>query len=183
MCFFFLKIRRPPRSTRTDTLFPYTTLFRSRRRLGRLRDVPAVTRDGAEIALQANLELPREVAWALDHGAQGIGLLRTEFMFMNRDTPPDETEQYEYLRQIVEGMRGRPVTIRTLDAGGEKLVYSVGDRFGAAVNPALGLRAIRLSLRQRPLFEQQIAAILRAGSPGPVQLGRAPWRERMCKYL
>ena len=77
---------------------------------------------------------------------------------MNRDTPPDEEEQYSTLRTLVEGMNGQPVTIRTLDVGGEKLAYSLGNHISDAVNPALGLRAIRFSLRQPKLFETQVAA-------------------------
>ena len=146
------------------------SLERERRRLGELRDLPAVTRDETHIELHANLELPREIDMAVNAGAEGIGLLRTEFMFMNRETPPDENEQYESMRGLVEGMGGRPVTIRTLDVGGEKLAYSLGDHMADAVNPALGLRAIRLSLKQQRLFETQIAAILRAGAHGPVRI-------------
>ena len=146
------------------------SLERERRRLGKLRDLPAVTRDETHIELHANLELPREIDMAVNAGAEGIGLLRTEFMFMNRETPPDENEQYESMRGLVEGMGGRPVTIRTLDVGGEKLAYSLGDHMADAVNPALGLRAIRLSLKQQRLFETQIAAILRAGAHGPVRI-------------
>ncbi len=147
-----------------------SSLERERRRLARLREVPAITRDHTRVELHANIELPREIELALEAGAEGIGLLRTEFMFMNRDRPPDEDEQYEALRGLVEGMGGRPVTVRTLDVGGEKLAYSLGDHVGDSVNPALGLRAIRLSLRQQRLFETQVAAILRAGAHGPVRL-------------
>ncbi|MDP6388471.1 MAG: phosphoenolpyruvate--protein phosphotransferase [Alphaproteobacteria bacterium] len=146
------------------------SLERERQRLGELRDLPAVTRDETHIELHANLELPREIELAVNAGAEGIGLLRTEFMFMNRETPPDENEQYESMRGLVEGMGGRPVTIRTLDVGGEKLAYSLGDHIADAVNPALGLRAIRLSLKQQRLLETQIAAILRAGAHGPVRI-------------
>lgn len=145
-------------------------LLRQRRRLARLRTLPAVTTDETRIALHANLELPREIDLALTSGAEGIGLLRTEFLFMNRETPPDEEEQYEILRQLVEGMNGQPVTIRTLDVGGEKLAYSLGEHMADAVNPALGLRAIRFSLRQPKLFQSQIAAILRANAHGPVRI-------------
>ena len=81
-------------------------LLRQRRRLNRLRGVPAITVDNARIALHANLELPREIDLAIASGAEGIGLLRTEFLFMNRETPPDEDEQYETLRVLVEGMKG-----------------------------------------------------------------------------
>lgn len=145
-------------------------LERERRGLDRLRELPAVTRDDAHIELHANLELPREIELALASGAEGIGLLRTEFMFMNRETPPLEDEQYQVLRVLVEAMAGRPVTIRTLDVGGEKLAYSLGDQMADSVNPALGLRAIRFSLRQTKLLETQLAAILRAGAHGPVRI-------------
>lgn len=145
-------------------------LERERRSLDRLRELPAITRDDVRIVLHANLELPREMDLALASGAEGIGLLRTEFQFMNRDTPPDEEEQYAMLRSLVDAMAGRPVTIRTLDVGGEKLAYSLGEHIADSVNPALGLRAIRLSLRQPRLLETQVAAILRAGAHGPVRI-------------
>ena len=140
-------------------------MARERQRLERLRALPGVTQDEARIALHANLELPREIELAVASGAEGIGLLRTEFMFMNRDTPPDEEEQYSTLRALVEGMNGQPVTIRTLDVGGEKLAYSLGNHISDAVNPALGLRAIRFSLRQPKLFESQVAADLAGERP------------------
>ncbi|MFQ5957934.1 MAG: phosphoenolpyruvate--protein phosphotransferase [Alphaproteobacteria bacterium] len=145
-------------------------LQRRQRHLARLRDLPAVTRDGAEIALKANLELPGEIEGALNSGAGGIGLLRTEFMYMNRDEPPSEDEQFAALKEIVEGMGGLPVTVRTLDAGSDKLAYSVAGHIPHSVNPALGLRAIRLSLKVRPLLENQFAAMLRAGALGPIQI-------------
>lgn len=145
-------------------------LLRQRRRLERLYGLPAITVDKAHIALHANLELPREIELAVASGAEGIGLLRTEFLFMNRDKPPDEDEQYETLRGLVQSMQGQPVTIRTLDVGGEKLAYSLGEHIMDAVNPALGLRAIRFSLRQPKLFEPQIAAILRANAHGPIRI-------------
>ncbi len=145
-------------------------LEQERRQLRRIVTLPGETRDGTVIGLQANLELPREVDSALAMGAQGIGLLRTEFMFMNREAPPDEEEQYRTLTELVVAMGGRTVTIRTLDVGGEKLAYALGDQFAAPANPALGLRAIRLSLRQTKLFEAQLAAILRASAHGPVRI-------------
>lgn len=140
-------------------------------RLARLRKLPGLTLDGTRIALRANLELPVEVALADAHGAEGIGLVRTEFMFMNRETLPSEDEQFEALAAIVRGMKGQPVTIRTLDIGGEKFADVFREEYGDdSVNPALGLRAIRFSLRHRPLFETQIAAILRAGALGPIRI-------------
>ena len=138
--------------------------------LARLRNVPAVTRDGTRIDLQANLELPRELAQALAAGAEGIGLLRTEFLFMNRDDLPDEEEQCAALCEIVTGMAGRPVTVRTLDIGGEKLASSLGPHVSEGLNPALGLRAIRLSLKRPKLLETQLAAMLRAGVCGPLRI-------------
>lgn len=136
--------------------------------LSRLKSVPAVTRDNAVISLQANIELPTEFASILDAGAQGIGLLRSEFMFMNREDLPGEIEQYRILKTIVEQMQGRPVTIRTLDAGGDKLAPALG--LSAGLNPALGLRAIRLSLSRPELLREQLGAILRASAHGPVRI-------------
>ncbi|MBI3420024.1 MAG: phosphoenolpyruvate--protein phosphotransferase [Proteobacteria bacterium] len=141
---------------------------KDREALKSLRKLPAITSDGADITLMANLELPREVDRALEAGAQGVGLLRTEFLFMNRKTLPDEEEQFEAMRGIVQAMDGKPVTIRTLDLGGEKLSSAVDA--GESANPALGLRAIRLCLRQPKLFETQLAAILRAAHFGPVRI-------------
>ncbi len=143
---------------------------KEREQLKTLKRLPAITSDGAEVMLMANLELPRELTRALDAGAQGIGLFRTEFMFMNRKTLPDEEEQFIALRGMVEGLKGRVMTIRTLDLGGEKLSSALGDALGESTNPALGLRAIRLCLKQPKLFETQIAAILRAAVYGPVRI-------------
>jgi phosphoenolpyruvate-protein phosphotransferase (PTS system enzyme I) len=145
-------------------------LERDERQLSRLRKLPSVTRDGQRIGLLANVELPREAEMAMHAGAEGVGLLRTEFLFMNREDVPDEEEQYQALRTIVETMDGRPVTIRTLDVGGEKLAPSLRDHLGDAANPALGLRAIRLSLKRRDLLDDQLAAILRAAVHGPVRI-------------
>ncbi len=146
------------------------TLDRERRQLTRLRNLAAVTRDGIDIQMHANVELPRELDSALEAGASGIGLLRTEFLFMNRDDLPNEDEQYRALLGIVSGMAGRPVTIRTLDLGGEKLAGSLGLRPSQSANPALGLRAIRITLMEPRLMETQLAAILRAGAHGPIRI-------------
>lgn len=143
---------------------------RQTRALRRLRDVAAVTRDEAHVTLQANLELPRDVEQALAAGAEGVGLLRTEFLYMNREDLPGEEEQYQVLKEIVTGMEGRPVTVRTLDIGGEKLTSSLGEHVGEDANPALGLRAIRLSLKEPRLLEVQLAAMLRAGAHGPLRI-------------
>lgn len=138
--------------------------------LGKLIQLPAVTTDGTEITLRANLELPRELDNILTSGADGIGLFRTEFMFMNRDTLPTEDEQFETIVEVVRAMKGAPVTFRTLDIGGDKLIRSIGAHASAADNPALGLRAIRLSLKEPHLLETQFRAILRAGYFGPVRI-------------
>jgi phosphotransferase system enzyme I (PtsI) len=146
------------------------SFLREQRQLARLARLPAVTRDGVEVTLEANIELPREIEMARAVGAHGIGLLRTEFMFMNRDDVPDEDEQARALTEIVTGMAGRPVTIRTLDVGGEKLASALGSDATPGANPALGLRAIRLSLSRPELLETQLAAILRAATHGPVRI-------------
>jgi phosphotransferase system enzyme I (PtsI) len=156
----------------------YRTLKRqrdhSRAGLARLRHLPSVTRDGQHVELLANIEQPGDAAVALAAGAVGIGLFRSEFLFMNRDGElPGEDEQFEAYRTAVVAMRGRPVTIRTVDIGADKAL----DRMSAnelrhehALNPALGLRAIRWSLSEPAMFRQQLRAILRAGAHGRVRI-------------
>ncbi len=147
---------------------------RERQQLGRLRRLPAVTLDGESADLQANLELPIELPLIAQSGANGIGLLRTEFLFMNRDTVPSLDEQASTYRSIVETMAGDPVTIRALDWGGEKeieaLVAAGVVPEIAEANPALGMRGIRLLLRETELFKTQLAAILRAANAGPIRV-------------
>jgi phosphoenolpyruvate-protein phosphotransferase (PTS system enzyme I) len=149
-----------------------TTLRRERRTLAKLRDLPAVTRDGVAVSLRANLELPGELGAALESGAEGIGLLRTEFLYMNRSDPPDAEVQFAVLRDMVEGMGGSPVVARTLDIGTDKIAYALEENVAAQVgaNPALGLRAIRLSLSDRELLETQLEAMLRAGRHGDLKI-------------
>ena len=151
-----------------------TAFARERQRYARLRRLPAQTRDGEAVELQANLELPLELPLIAQSGAMGIGLLRTEFLFMNRETVPDEDTQTEAYRSIVDAMNGDPVAIRVLDWGGEKdiealsaagIVPEIAD-----ANPALGLRGVRLLLRHPDLLETQFAAILRAAVAGPVRV-------------
>jgi len=143
---------------------------RARNRLRSLIGVPARSRDGSDMALMINIELPWEVESVGSLDADGVGLLRTEFLFMNRDDIPGEEEQTAVLKTIVEGAAGRPVTIRTLDAGGEKLVRALGRPGTPSPNPALGLRAVRLSLRHSGLLTSQLSAILRAAALGPVRI-------------
>jgi phosphotransferase system enzyme I (PtsI) len=145
-------------------------LAREQRQLARLKRLPAESRDGVTVALQANVELPVELKSALEVGASGVGLLRSEFIYMNRDDLPGEDEQYDALCGVIDAMDGRPVTVRTLDLGGEKLATALQEPFADSVNPALGLRAIRLSLKIPLLLETQLAAILRAGARGPVRI-------------
>src|SRR5690606_3523139 len=141
----------------------YTQLFS-------LRKERARTRDGVAIELQANVELPRDFETALEVGASGVGLYRTEFLYMNRQTPPDEEEHYRTYRRVAELMKGLPVTIRTLDLGADKQVDG-GRRLGPVQsNPALGLRAVRLCLKEPDLFIPQLRAIYRASAHGNVHL-------------
>jgi phosphotransferase system enzyme I (PtsI) len=143
-------------------------LIREQRSLLKLTAVPAVTKDGVAIKLQANIELPGEIDSILAAGAEGVGLFRSEFMFMNRGDLPSEEEQYEVLSEVVRKMDGKPVTIRTLDVGADKLGAALGMKPGP--NPALGLRAIRFSLRRKKILLAQLSAILRASVHGPVRI-------------
>ena len=141
-----------------------------RERLARLKNTPAVTMDGQKIELLANIELPEDTAQAVAMGAAGVGLFRSEFLFMGRDgLLPDEEEQFQAYKRAVEGMKGLPVTIRTVDVGADKpLDRTVKDE--AHLNPALGLRAIRWSLADPSMFLSQLRAILRAALHGKVNL-------------
>lgn len=142
---------------------------RERRELARLRREPTRTRDGVDVRLFANAESREDVAEAYALGAAGIGLYRTEFLFLQRNTLPDEDEQFRAYRDVVMGMNDRPVTIRTLDVGADKV-----DRTGLALrdepNPALGLRGVRLSLARRGLLHTQLRALLRASAYGRIRL-------------
>lgn len=138
-----------------------------RQKLKRLRDTPARTLDGADIELYANIELPGDVALAVESGATGIGLFRTEFLFLNRPDLPDEDEQFEAYRKVMEEMGGKPVTIRTYDLGADK---QIDDTARLAPNPALGLRAIRLCLTEPKRFITQLRAMLRASNYGKMKI-------------
>lgn len=138
-----------------------------RQKLKRLRDTPARTLDGENIELHANIELPGDVALAVESGATGIGLFRTEFLFLNRPDLPGEDEQFEAYRKVLEEMGGRPVTIRTYDLGADK---QIDDTARLAPNPALGLRAIRLCLTEPKRFVTQLRAMLRASNYGKMKI-------------
>ncbi|MBX3230068.1 MAG: phosphoenolpyruvate--protein phosphotransferase [Labilithrix sp.] len=138
------------------------------RRLLSARHKPCVTGDGVPVALKANVELPAEAILAVDHGAQGIGLYRTEFLYIDRTTQPGEDEQYEVYRAIVEAVSPQPVTLRTFDIGGDKFASTF--QMPAEMNPALGLRAVRLALRQPEVFLTQLRAMVRASAHGDVRI-------------
>lgn len=140
-----------------------------RRALAKVGEKRAATLDDQEITLLANIELPEDLNALKGSGAAGVGLYRTEFLFMNRTEPPEEEEQYQAYRQIIQAVNG-PVTVRTLDLGADKQVDGGRDEPKAAVTPALGLRAIRLCLSEPSLFKPQLRAILRAAVHGDVQL-------------
>ncbi|MFL9927598.1 phosphoenolpyruvate--protein phosphotransferase [Herbaspirillum lusitanum] len=146
-------------------------LLRERKKLSRLKKTPAITQDGGYIALLANIELPGDAPAALDAGAVGIGLFRSEFMFMGRaghlERFPSEDEQFESYKKTLVAMKGRPVTIRTLDVGADK---PLDEDEQTALNPALGLRAIRYCLSEPQMFLTQLRAILRASAYGPIKL-------------
>lgn len=143
-----------------------------RQRLNRLKNTPAVTIDGQKVELLANIEMPEDTVGAVGVGAAGVGLFRSEFLFMGRTGAlPDEQEQYLAYRKAVEGMLGRPVTIRTVDIGADKSLDKLVVRAQEGhLNPALGLRAIRWSLADPPMFLTQLRAILRAAVHGPVKV-------------
>ncbi|HEU4708320.1 MAG TPA: phosphoenolpyruvate--protein phosphotransferase [Methylophilaceae bacterium] len=137
-------------------------------KLKRLRLTKSMTLDGTKIELHANIEVPEDVTHANAAGAAGIGLYRTEFLFMNRQDMPDEEEQFEAYRKVAEAMKGRPVTIRTLDLGADKQMNP--DTVRTVPNPALGLRAIRLCLSEPQIFHIQLRAILRASHYGRIRI-------------
>ncbi|HET7036059.1 MAG TPA: phosphoenolpyruvate--protein phosphotransferase, partial [Thermomicrobiaceae bacterium] len=139
-----------------------------RERRAALRELPAVTTDGARVELFANIGAPGEVQRALANGAEGIGLFRTEFLFIERAELPGEEEQVAAYRAVAEGMSGRPVVIRTLDVGGDKPVPGIAAE--PELNPFLGVRGLRLTLRHPALFRTQLRAVLRAATVGDIWL-------------
>jgi len=140
--------------------------FQRQIELAKLVDTPAVTRDGTPVRLMANIELPEDIDAVSRTSANGVGLYRTEFLFMNRPEPPDEEEQYDTYISVIEALKGKPLTIRTLDMGADKQADGITD----CTTSALGLRAIRLCLKNRSQFRPQLRAILRASAHGPVRL-------------
>jgi phosphotransferase system enzyme I (PtsI) len=141
-----------------------------RQKLKRLKLTPAATLDGTPVDLFANIELPQDMAEVLDAGADGVGLFRTEFLFLNRKDLPGEEEQFEAYRQVAEAMKGRPVVLRTLDVGADKAMNGNGEESHTKPNPAMGLRAIRFCLSEPQIFLTQLRAILRASHHGRVRI-------------
>jgi len=141
----------------------------ARRKLGSLKNISAKTKDGKRISLQANIELAEDVGALKKSGADGVGLYRTEFLYIDRETPADEAEQLNAYRKIIRVLKGKPLTIRTLDLGGDK-EFDPDFQGPLTQNPALGLRAIRRSLKDTELFKQQLRAILRSSANGPVKI-------------
>ncbi|RMG58863.1 MAG: phosphoenolpyruvate--protein phosphotransferase [Deltaproteobacteria bacterium] len=139
-----------------------------RKSLVKFSKLPAVTRDGHRMMVMANIELPEEADQALQLGADGIGLYRTEFIFLNRRSLPDEEEQFEIYRRVVEKFHDSPVVIRTIDLGGDKFASHID--LAEEMNPAMGLRAIRFCLREKEIFRTQLRAILRASKFGDVRV-------------
>lgn len=158
----------PDKNTLTEYRLRQEQWDIEQQKLKRLKLTKAVTLDGTTIDLHANIEIPEDVAQSRAVGATGIGLYRTEFLFMNRREWPTEDEQFEAYRRVTEAMKGMPVTIRTLDLGADKPANP--DEARTCTNPALGLRAIRLCLSEPQIFHAQLRAILRASHYGTVKL-------------
>jgi phosphotransferase system enzyme I (PtsI) len=155
-----------------QTLFEYGQLLRRRasleEKIHEIRGLPAITLDGKPIHLSANIENAADVESVIAHGAEGVGLFRTEFLFINRDNLPSEEEQYKVYRQVATALKPQPVIIRTLDLGGDKFASHL--HLAKEINPFLGWRAIRFCLAQPELFRAQVRAILRASAEGSVKM-------------
>ena len=163
-------IINPDRAVLSEYRLKQSELELERQKLKRLRTKPATTIDGHHVELHANIELPEDLEQTLENGATGIGLFRSEFLFLNRAGLPGEDEQFEAYRAVAQGMAGRPVTIRTFDLGADKSVAGLDGLARVAPNPALGLRAVRFCLAEPRLFLTQLRAILRASHYGNVRI-------------
>ncbi|MET0345561.1 MAG: phosphoenolpyruvate--protein phosphotransferase, partial [Casimicrobiaceae bacterium] len=163
-------IVNPDRAVLAEYRLKQNEVDLARQKLKRLRTKAAETLDGVHIELLANIELPDDLEQAVENGASGIGLFRSEFLFLNRDALPTEDEQFEAYRSVAKGMKEKPVTIRTFDLGADKQAESFEGLSRVAPNPALGLRAVRFCLAEPKLFLTQLRAILRASHYGNVQI-------------
>ena len=163
-------IVNPDRAVLSEYRLKQNEFELARQKLKRLRGKRAETLDGIRVELQANIELPDDIEQALANGAMGVGLFRSEFLFLNRDDLPSEDEQFEAFRKVAAGMQGKPVTIRTFDLGADKQHAKFEGLARVAANPALGLRAVRFCLAEPRLFQTQLRAILRASHFGKVRV-------------
>ncbi len=143
---------------------------RVRDRLSEMVSLPAETQDGQRVTISGNIEFPEEVQQCIKRGADGVGLYRTEFLFLSGNREPSESDHYEAYCRVVEACGDRPVVIRTLDIGADKVPQLMADQFAKSPNPMLGLRSIRLSLRNTQMFKRQLRAILRASVHGNVRI-------------
>lgn len=159
-------ILEPDEATKSEYLRKKQAYENKKQEILVLKDVKAVTKDGVQVTIDANIGTPEEVAKALEYGAEGIGLLRSEFLYINRFDFPSEDEQFEAYRYVVQTMKGKPVTIRTFDIGGDKDFPYIDLK--RENNPYLGMRGLRFSLANIPVFKAQLKAILRASAYGPV---------------
>jgi phosphotransferase system enzyme I (PtsI) len=160
----------PDEATRAMILVDRLAAEKRERDFAAIRDLPAVTEDGRRILIKANIEVPEEASGALAHGAEGVGLFRSEFLFLGSGGSPDEEEQYRAYRTVIETMRGKSVTIRTLDVGGDKLLAAQEKEAISEKNPLLGWRAIRFCLSHTDIFKTQLRAILRAAVHGEARI-------------
>ncbi len=163
-------IVNPDRAVLAEYRLMQSELELERQKLKRLRTKAAQTIDGVQVELLANIELPEDLDQALENGATGIGLFRSEFLFLNREGLPSEDEQFEAYRAVAEGMDGKVVTIRTFDLGADKAISGLDGLARVAPNPALGLRAVRFCLAEPRVFQTQLRAILRASRYGKVRI-------------
>jgi phosphoenolpyruvate-protein phosphotransferase (PTS system enzyme I) len=159
----------PDEETREHYIETQQTIGTFLRELGELRDLPAETKDGVRIQLMGNIEFPQEVQHCLDRGADGVGLYRTEFLYLNKTADPDETEHVDAYMAVLRSLGPKPVVIRTLDLGADKFANRV-EKHHEERNPSLGLRSVRLCLRSLALFKTQLRAILRASAYGDVRI-------------
>ena len=163
-------IINPDRAVLAEYRLKQSELELERQKLKRLRTKPAETIDGHHVELHANIELPDDLVQTRENGATGVGLFRSEFLFLNREGLPTEDEQFEAYRAVAEGMHGHPVTIRTFDLGADKHKEGLDGLARVAPNPALGLRAVRFCLAEPRLFLTQLRAILRASHYGRIRI-------------
>jgi len=159
----------PDEETREHYIETQQTIGTFLRELGELRDLPAETKDGVRVQLMGNIEFPQEVQHCQDRGADGVGLYRTEFLYLNKTADPDEGEHVDAYMAVLRSLGSKPVVIRTLDLGADKFANRV-EKHNEERNPSLGLRSIRLCLRSLALFKTQLRAILRASAYGDVRI-------------